>query len=194
MTTIAADQRPQGPEVSASGAPGATVNGSARAPSSVAVAVVLIAGAAVLQTLLVVTGATAPLWDGAWSAGSLTMEQARPILLVGLVLGAAWRLLVAALLAVMALAVRAGRGWPRVALLLVAGLGVASLAASGLGALVAASLPGATGGGVLVVTLTVQLVVLGLEVTAAVLLLRDPAGRWFRARAAQRRIAASSPA
>lgn len=154
----------------------------------------LIAVAAAVQVLLAITGATAPLWDGAWSAGSLTLEQARPLLLAGLVLGAAWRLIVGAALAVMALAVRAGRGWPRVVLLLVAGLGLLSLVASGLGALIAASLPGSTGGIVLVATLVVQLGVLALEVTAAVLLLRDPARRWLRARAAQRRIAASSPA
>lgn len=189
MTTTAADQRPEPPAISPSVAAGT----SPVPPRSVRAAVVLIAVAAAIQVLLAITGATAPLWD-ARPAGSLTLEQARPLLLAGLVLGAVWRLLVGAALAVMALAVRAGRGWPRVVLLLVAVLGLLSLAADGLGALIAASMPGSTGGAVLVATLVAALGVLALEVTAAVLLLRDPAGRWLRARAAQRRIAASSPA
>lgn len=190
MTTTAADHRPELPAAPPSAAAGASLV----PPRSVRAAVVLIAVAAVVQVLLAITGATAPLWEGAWSAGSLTLEQARPLLLAGLVLGAVWRLLIGAALAVMALAVRAGRGWPRVVLLLVAVLGLLSLAADGLGALIAASMPGSTGGAVLVATLVAALGVLALEVTAAVLLLRDPAGRWLGARAAQRRIAASSPA
>ncbi len=190
MPTIVAAQPAARPDVS----PAAAASTSDSAPRSVRAAVVLIVVAAAASVLLAITRATAPLWDGAWSAGSLTLEQARPLLLAGLVLGAAWRLLIGAALAVMALAVRAGRGWPRVVLPLVAVLGLLSLAADGLGALIAASMPGSTGGAVLVATLVAALGVLALEVAAAVLLLRHPAGRWLRARAAQRRIAASAPA